>query len=217
MDRVITAILTVCTLLSAQSAAPERRVRGNVITSERDPNVRLELPKSVSYVGSDRWTLYGVADCEIHVFVEADQQNTVQRLYWVQFEAYLPSRPELRYGYSFSRTARLDGLDFDVRARFGSNEESPKVGSDLERVRALIRTRGYQLPQEMMNVRLVHLPDKERRKELMIIYAEDLKPAGFTVAELLPGGKAQGHWHAIENNLIERAKKKIKFRMIATH
>ena len=30
-----------------------------------------------------------------------------------------------------------------------------------------------------MYVRLVHLLDKEKRKELMIIYGEDLAPTGF--------------------------------------
>jgi hypothetical protein len=217
LDRFITATLACCTLLGAQIEAPERKVGRNVVASESGPAVRIELPLRVSYVGGDRWILYGIADCEIHVFVEADQRKRVQRLYWVQFEGYLPSRPDLRYAYPFSRTIRLDSMDFDVKARFGSNDEPPKPGSDLERVRALIRARGYRLPQEMMNVRLVHLADQNKRKELMIIYAEDLKPTGFTVAELLPGAKAEDQWPTIEKGLIERAKNNLKLRNMAQH
>ena len=69
--------------LVAQIKSPERKVEGNVIISEHDPKVRIQLPKSVQYVGADRWVLYGVADCELHAFVEADGQKKVQRLYWV--------------------------------------------------------------------------------------------------------------------------------------
>ena len=36
----------------------------------------------------------------------------------------------------------------------------------------------------MMDVRLVHLLDAEKRKELMIIYGEDLASTGFTAADL---------------------------------
>jgi hypothetical protein len=68
--------------------APERVVQGTTVTSASDPAVRITVPKSAQYVGADRWDLYDVADCEIHVFVEADAQKIIQRLYWIQFEGY---------------------------------------------------------------------------------------------------------------------------------
>jgi len=62
----------------------------------------------------------------------------------------------------------LNGLLFDVCARFGASSEAPKPGSDLEHVQALLRAKGYQLPETMMNVRFVHLIDEQKRKELML-------------------------------------------------
>jgi hypothetical protein len=141
--------------------------------------------------GADRWPLFDLADCELHVFVEATAQKRVQRLYWLQFEAYLPSRPELHHTYPFAKTETLSGLLFDVRARFGASSEAPKPGSDLEHVHALLRAKGYQLPEAMMNVRFVHLIDDQKRKELMIIYAEDLASTGLTVEDL-PDRQALG-------------------------
>ena len=79
-----------------QFKGPEPKVEGNVITSEREPKIRIQLPKSVQYVGADRWVLYGMADCELHAFVEADGQKNVKRLYWIQFEGYLPTKPGLK-------------------------------------------------------------------------------------------------------------------------
>jgi hypothetical protein len=77
------AIVLSCAFLAAQTVGPERTVEGNVVDSERDPKVRVQLPKSAQYVGVDRWVLYGMADCELHAFVEGDAGKHVHRLYWV--------------------------------------------------------------------------------------------------------------------------------------
>jgi hypothetical protein len=204
---LITALF--CTSLLAQSHPPERKVDGNVITSERDPKVRIELPKSAQYVGADRWVLYDIADCELHAFVEVDAQKNVQRLYWVQFESYIPSRPELAHTYDSPRHANIAGMDFYVDTWVRAKDAETRRGSDREHIEALIRAKGYKMPVGMMYVRLVHLLDPQKRKELMIIYGEDLKPTGFTAAELDDRGKAHNRWPAIENGLVERAKKKI--------
>lgn len=190
--------------------APERRVQGNTITSARSPGIGIELPKEARYLGAERWDLYGVADCELHVWVEADRERVVKRLYWVQFEAFLPGKPEARYKYPFTRTEEIGGFTFDVRARFGGKEDTAKPESDAGHVRGMVKAAGYQLPQDTMNVRLVHLPDEQKRTELMIIYLEDLQMAGVKAEDLMPGGKAEPRWPALEKRLIERAKSKIR-------
>jgi hypothetical protein len=59
-----------------------------------------------------------------------------------------------------------------------------------------------------MNVRLVNLFE-ERRKELMIIYAEDMKPTGLTPADLKAGGGGEKQWPEIQDELLENAKARI--------
>ena len=171
--------------------------------------MRIELPREAQYLGADRWVLYGVADCEIHVFVEADSKKQVKRMYWVQFEQFVSSRPELEHNYKPQELAKFEGTDTYVRARFGKSSETAKEGSDLEHVQALIRAKGYTLPAEMMNVRLVRLLDPKRRKELMIIYSEDLGPTGVKVDDLMPGGKDAEKWSEIQKALIGRAERQI--------
>jgi hypothetical protein len=201
-------MIVCCAFLGAQTAAPERTIQNNVVSSERDPQVRVRLPKSAQYVGGDRWVLYDMADCELHAFVEADPQKTVQRLYWVQFEAYVPTRPELKHTYDSPRHATLGGMDFFVDTWVRAKNEPMKQGSDLEHIVDLAGRRGYRMPDGMMYVRLVYL-FHEKRKELMVIYAEDVAHSGFTVEELKPGGTANRHWPALEKGLIERAEKSI--------
>jgi hypothetical protein len=223
--------------LTAQSAPPERKVAGNVIVSERDPVVRIELPKDAQYVGADRWALYGIADCELHAWVEAadaDAQTGVQqtdaqpkdgrsknvrpknvlpksvrRLYWVQFEGYLASRPDLHHTYDSPKHATIGGMDFFVDSWVRGKDAKTEAGSDREHIEALVAAKGYRMP-EAMYVRLVHLLDKEKRKELMIIYGEDIAATGFSAGELSEGGKDYDRWAGIADGLLERAERDIR-------
>ena len=203
----IFVVFLVCSF-HLEAAGAERKVENNLIVSERDPAVRIELPKTVQYIGVDRWVLYGIADCELHAFVETNSERKVERLYWVQFEAYLPTKPDLHHRYDSPRHTIIGGLDFFVDTWVASKDEKTTPGSDLEHIRSLIRAKEYQRPAGMMVVRFVHLMD-DKRKELMIIYAEDLAPTGLTAAELRKGGKAQDRWPVIADGLVERAEKRI--------
>jgi hypothetical protein len=203
-------LLTVsCAMALGQNTKPERIIQGNTIMSQRDPAMRIELPQSTHYVGGDRWVLYGIADCEIHVFVDADANRQVKRMYWVQFEQFISSSPELQHNYKPQELAKFAGADAYVRTQFGKSSDPAKKGSDLEHVQALIQSRGYTLPPEMMNVRLVRLLDAQRRKELMIIYSEDLAPTGVKVDDLMPDGNATERWSGIQKSLIGRAERQI--------
>src|SRR5260370_25752372 len=136
LKRIIIAVL-VSVSLAVQAKAPERRVENNVIISERDPKVRIELPKSVRYVGADRWVLYGIADCELHAFVEVDSEWNVERLYWVQFEGYLPTKPKLKHRYDSPRHVTISGLDFYVDTWPGGNDGTVTAGSGTEHTEGL--------------------------------------------------------------------------------
>ena len=191
------------------SAAPERKVTGNVIVSEHDPKIRVRLPSSARYVGADRWVLYGMADCELHAFVEADEAKNVKHLYWVQFESYLPTKPDLHHTYDSPRHTTIGGLDFYVDTWAQPKGEGTEPGSDSEHIEALLHAKHYNAPAGMIYVRFVHLLDEQKRKELMIIYAEDVASSGHSAIDLRPGGKAYDHWPAIEKPLIDRAQQKI--------
>jgi hypothetical protein len=213
--------LAIALLLSASLAqthshtgSPQRRIEANTITSTNDPAARIELPDSPVYVGGDRWILYGMADCELHAFVHADAQKNVQRLYWVQFESYLPTRPELHHTYDSPRHTQIDGLDFYVDTRVEpTGHITPD--SDVEHIHTLLENHGYKLPSGIISVRLVHLFDEQKRKELMFIYSEDVSSTGHTVSQLRSGGPAHDQWPRIEKTLIDRAEKSIAIHQLA--
>jgi len=86
--------------------------------------------------------------------------------------------------------------------------KSPKQGSDGAHFYSLLASRGYQR-EDHMAVRLVHLIDAAKRKELMIIYAESLAPTGLTAAQLEEGGAEHAKWAAMADGLIRRAQQSI--------
>lgn len=205
---ILTAFVS-CVAAAAQ--APERKVvNNNIVISDHDPKARIELPKSVWYVGVDRFVLQDIADCELYAFVEIDDQKNVQRLYWIQFEEYLPSKPELHHQYDSPRHMTIGGFRFYVDTWVKRLNENITAGSDEDHITALILSRGYNLPAGMISARLVHLLDEQKRKELMIIYSESLKPTGFAAADLKKGGKAENLWLTLEDDLLVRARQQIK-------
>jgi hypothetical protein len=209
VKRLVIAVLLIGSLC-AQAERPERKVEHNTIVSHGDPSARIELPKSARYLGADRWVLYGIADCELHGFVEADKQKQVQQLYWVQFEGYLSSKPDLHHQYDSPMHTTIGGMDFYVDTWVRGADEKFDAGSDREHIESMIHDKGYTMPSGMMYVRLVHLLDEQKRKELMIIYGEDLAPTGFMVADLEKGGKAYDQWPALQKSLLDHAQASIK-------
>ena len=107
----------------------------------------------------------------------------------------------------------MGGLDFYVDTWVRRKDAETQKGSDREHIEALIRAKGYKMPEGIMKVRLVHLLDEQKRKELMVIYGEDVSQTGFTASDLSEGGRAFSRRPAIENAMIERAKSRITIRV----
>lgn len=200
----------------SRAAQPPRRVIHDTVISRRDPAVEITLPGFVHYVGTDRFVLTDPAlgrfdDCELYGFVHADSSRRVRDFYWVQFESYLPSHPKLHHTYDSPRHASLGGLDFYVDAWVTPSTKPPEAGSDEAHFYSLLASHGYRRG-DFMYVRLVHLTDPTKRKELMIIHAESLARTGYAAAQLEEGGSEHGRWASIANALIRRAERSITVR-----
>lgn len=201
----------------SHAAQRARTVVNNSVISRRDPAVEITLPGSARYVGTDRFVLSDRAlgkfdDCELYAFVDSDSGKRIRHFYWIQFEAYLPSRPQLHHRYDSPRHATIGGLDFYVDRWLSSSIEPPQPGSDDAHFRALLASHGYRRA-DFMYVRLVHLTDATKRKELMIIYAEDVADTGYTVAQLEKGGSEYSKWNAIANGLTRRGERGVRIKV----
>ena len=194
----------------ALPAAPAAKVEANRVIHPGE-RITVSVPAAATYAGSERFTLYDVADAEVHVFVEADAAGRMRRLWWVQFEAYLPSMPQHHYDYSDNRRSELGGVTTWMSSRPLRADAPMRAGSDREHVIGILKRAGISIPAEIMNVRMVQLLDdpqgtgKGARRELMVIYSEDLSLTGKTLAELTTDGTPNEGWAPIEKELIGRA------------
>jgi hypothetical protein len=190
---------------------PSRTVKGQILTSTDTPAVKIEFDKAFKYAGGHDFILYEVARAEQHFFIDADKEGRIKRMYWVQFEGYLPSNTHT-YRYKVNKTANIGGLEFiaDAYARnIKGNQGRPD--SDGARARAFLESKGYRMASDdVLSQRLVHLVDEAKRNELMIIYMEDLSGMGLTAADLAPNGRASAEWDGVSKGLLERAVKGIK-------
>jgi len=189
---------------------PQAVVQGHTVTHKAS-GLTIRVPKSATYVGAERFDLYGVADAEIQVFAEADRNKRVTRLYWIQFESYWPSHPNNHYDYTGDRRETHWGNTVWVNSGPGSTTTPPRPGGDRAHVQAMLEKAGYKAPPEMMNVRMIQLLDDPKgtghgRRELMFIYAEDLAPTGKTIADLTDAkGNTNAAWDPIGKALVKRA------------
>ena len=195
-------------------AVPAARVEGSSIIHPRE-SITVRLPSAAVYLGSERFELYGVADAEVHIFAEPGADIRMRRLWWVQFESYLPGNDH-RYNYADgNRKIDLGGTATWMIAGPRSTTGHMRPGLDREHVFGILKRAGIAIPAEVMNVRLVQLLDdpqgtgKGARRELMVIYSEDLSLTGKTLAGLTSDGQPNPAWAAIEPGLIQRARESV--------
>ena len=210
---VILGLSAVAPAAAAETVArPAAAVRGHSVTHPV-AHLAVRVPNSATYVGSDRFDLYGVADAEIQLFAESDRNRRLTRLYWIQFESYWPDQPKHSYDYTGDRRERHWGTTVWVNDGPNSTAGTPRPGGDREHMQALLERAGYKPPPEMATVRMIQLLDDPRgtghgRRELMFIYAEDLARTGKTLAQLTDkNGETNASWEPIGKALVERAVK----------
>lgn len=170
-------------------AVPYTATKGRV-ESAMQPQIRLDIDSALSYVGSQRWILYNVAQAEQHLYVQRSPTG-VQRFLWIQFEEYIPSSNG-KYDYSRSAPISAFGRELRTDKRFSTTpttESRPE--SDGAYARRMLRDNGITLPTHMLYERFIYLPDSTGRRELMVIYAEEIGFAGASPADTLPASKVR--------------------------
>jgi hypothetical protein len=164
---------------------PRVNVESNTLVSKGFPEGTVAVDDGLSYVGGEAFILYDVARCEVHLFAEANVSGRVLRLYWFQFEGYLPSAVPRSYDYSSDpcRTV-VGGHEFYGSVRYFNVVDS-RVGwpddSDTIHVYRMFEREGYRLEGDVMRFRLGRLYEGNRQ-ELMIVYMEDLGQHGLSLS-----------------------------------
>lgn len=215
---LLAALLWVGACTVTHAFAGQATVIGNSITSKAFPVGSLTfVDPTFTYVGSTEFVLYDIANCEIHVFAELDGIR-VKRFYWVQFEGYLSGNNKTYDYRSNPKRSTIGGHAFHERVWFRNTDPAQtkqRAGSDSAAVQKLFDDKGLKPGPEVMMIRLVRLDDALRR-ELMIIYAENLDlyaTPGSAAADFNEGGKLFTQREAMTDGLRQRALAGIRMKM----
>lgn len=195
------------------SVQQPRRVQGQTLTSAHLPAVQIKFDQPFKYAGNQSFILYDVANAEQHFFVDADKEGRIKRMYWVQFEGYLPSNTH-SYKYKPTKLVDVGGLEFIADAYAVNFTANPaRAGSDGSRARSFLESRGYRMASDdVLMQRLVNLIGADKRNELMIIYLEDLRGMQLTAADFAKDGRAVTRWDEVSKGLLQRAVEGLRIR-----
>jgi len=195
------------------TTAPEftglsRIVSGNDLTSKYDPSAILRFDSIFHHIGGQKFILYGVADTEQHFFIETTNDNKLKSVFWIQYEAYLPGRRNT-YNYDDS-PLRVTLGDYEFYTDTDEVEYDPSrkrsKGTDGAMARQFLASKGYSLPKDFAYARLVYLTDDSNKKELMIIFIDDLLTQGLTASDLKDIGAFTARWSEVEQSHLDRVR-----------
>jgi creatinine amidohydrolase len=157
----------------------ERQFVNGSLVSANDPVASFTAGKDFHYVGGQRVDLFKVAGAEQHFFVEISPGGFIRRFYWLQFEQFHPDNDKV-YDYTgiAQQPVTLGRLPFmgDVRVSQNYFTMDDRPGSDSKAAENFLRSLGLNIDGTFVTLRLFHLTDASRRKELMVIYGERLLP-----------------------------------------
>ncbi len=175
-----------------------RYVDDNTLISKELPEIAIAVDTTFSFVGwfdfeiianSDEYSsaLRGkpVAAGERWVFAAADENKSINKLFIVQFEGFLPEN-DLIYNYNFNNAELIGENKYRHNTWFYDSKklaaENPK--NEGAKTRRFLENNGFQLEDHYMMSRYVGLASEDRKNEIIIFYLEMLKKTtGYTLDE----------------------------------
>src|ERR1051325_4709299 len=140
--------LAILLLLSFTVYQPQtRQVKDQVLTSTSLPSISIKFDNQFKYASTQKFILYERAQVEQFFFVDADSAGRIKRMYFAQFEGYLPG-VDAKYDYTATETVTLGGQTYIVNAESVPNvsavlKQSPQ--SDAARAASFLESKGYRL------------------------------------------------------------------------
>lgn len=193
----------------------ERLVATNLIISSTLPKVVIQVDDEFEYIGNFDFEIIAqseeyeealrgrpVASGERAVFVKADENKQIQKLFIVQFEGFFPHL-DLRYNYNFSKAEQIGDNKYRHNTWFYNSKKLAEQNPQGEgaKTRAFLEEKGFSLEAELMMSRFVGLASEDRKNEIIIFYLETLK-------------KNTGYSLETYNQLTDKKKQKIREQLV---
>lgn len=178
--------------------ALKRVVKSNVLISNDLPKIEIKVDDAFRFIGQFDFEILAssdeypeemrgkpVAAGERYVFASTDEDSSINKLFIVQFEGFLPEN-DFIYNYNFSSADSIGGNRYRHNTWFYDSKKLAQENPDGEGAitRTLLEDKGYALEDEFMMSRFVGLASEDRKNEIIIYYLEMLnKTTGLSLQE----------------------------------
>jgi len=200
---VVSLLFTVA--VCAQQNFPS--VSNGSFISHHDPKIDLTI-RGFKYVGSFDFTIPNIAKGKRYVYVDADRQKRVSRMFIIQAETIIPESNEI-YRYSFANAERLGAHLFRHNTFAFSNAEGRRENPNGEGPLTVdfLAKKGFSLSDEWMASRFVAVPDPAKKSEIILFYMERVDRTGNSVTNFYNGQDPTPVWQKIAADLNSRSRK----------
>ncbi len=179
---IFVALTTNSALAQYTEKRPARSVKGQLLSSDNLPPLRVKFKKPFKFVGSQSFVLYEKAQVEQFFFIETDERGRIERMYMTQFEGSLPNAGAT-YNYPATQTVTLGKEMYVVNAEVISNvsaalKQNPQ--SDIARAASFLENKGFRVGEEITFQRFVRVVDEAKQHEIILLYVEAGNTLGST-------------------------------------
>jgi hypothetical protein len=203
--RIILVIL-LCVATQLRTTEPVRTVRDNTLASDRLPAISVQVQKEFKYLGRIPLNIKNIAVGERFVFVHADQNLRIHRMFIVQMEGFLPDVEEI-YRWKMENPRRLGHHDYRHNVSFYDNEaeirENP--GSEAEATMSFLKAKGYSLDVELTQSRFARVVGDDRKHEFLLFYTESMRDHGLKLADFSEDKPTNANKLSVEEALTKRS------------
>jgi len=164
------------------------RVEGNTFISPDNPDIRVSVDRRFQYIGSVPFAIENVARGNRYIFVQANPEMHIQRMFIIQQEAILPSSDEV-YRYKITAPAKLGSFDYQHSVIIYDNDVNirEEPGKEADLTQRFLAVRGYVLEPQLVMSRFARPADLERKHETIFFCFENLSSYRHKLQDFLDG------------------------------
>jgi putative intracellular protease/amidase len=179
-----------------------RYAKGQYLISERSPVLNMKFDDQFQYAGQQTFTLFENSLVTQLYFAKCNK-NKVEAFFTIQFEEYLPGI-DLKYNYKIKDSLEINGVSFLYSPVYNEPNKTLKENkrSDVWHKYRFLQSKGLSLPDEVAGHRFVKVIDALNKKEVLVVYNEDIKLSNTTFSEL---DKDNKKLEAVKTSLLKKA------------
>jgi len=197
-----------------------RYVKDNTLISEELPKLKLKVDKEFNFVGTFDFEIIAnsdeypeemqgkpVAAGDRYVFVSANENKDINKLFILQFEGFLPENNFI-YNYNFDNAELIGENKYRHNTWFYDSKKLAEENPNNEgaKTRDYLMAKGFQLEDQFMMSRFVGFASEDRKNEVIIFYIEMLKESTGYSLDAYEQMTSKDEADSIKTAFIERSR-----------